>query len=70
MHRERVLHRLREVAVLALGGPVVVKSVKVAGDDLDEAILNYVRKNHNLQIGPQTAETKPTTRSAIATRPA
>lgn len=45
-----------EVAVLALGGPVVVKSVKVAGDDLDEAILNYVRKNHNLQIGPQTAE--------------
>ena len=45
-----------EVAILALGGPVVVKSVKIAGDDLDDAIVSYVRKNHNLQIGPQTAE--------------
>jgi rod shape-determining protein MreB len=45
-----------EVAVLALGGPVEVNSVKVAGDDLDDAIQTYVRKEHNLQIGPQTAE--------------
>ncbi len=45
-----------EVAILALGGPVAVKSVKVAGDDLDEAIVDFVRNAHNLQIGPQTAE--------------
>lgn len=45
-----------EVAILSLGGPVVVKSVKVAGDDFDEAIISFVRKSHNLQIGPQTAE--------------
>lgn len=46
-----------EVAVLALSGPVAVKSVKIAGDNLDDAIIDYVRKNHNLQIGPQMAET-------------
>lgn len=45
-----------QVAVLALGGAVAVKSVKLAGDNLDEAIVDYVRKTHNLQIGPQTAE--------------
>ncbi len=45
-----------EVAILALGGPVTIKSVKVAGDDCDEAIISFIRKNHNLQIGPQTAE--------------
>lgn len=45
-----------EVAILALGGPVVVTSVKCAGDDADEAIISYIRKHHNLQIGPQTAE--------------
>lgn len=45
-----------EVAILALGGPVTVKSVKVAGDNMDDAIIDFVRKNHNLQIGPQTAE--------------
>ncbi len=45
-----------QVAVLALGGAVAVKSVKLAGDNLDEAIVDYVRKTHNLQIGPLTAE--------------
>ena len=45
-----------EVAILALGGPVVVTSVKTAGDDLDEAIVAFLRKKHNLQVGPQTAE--------------
>lgn len=45
-----------EVAILALGGPVTVKSVKVAGDNMDDAIVDFVRKNHNLQIGPLTAE--------------
>jgi rod shape-determining protein MreB len=45
-----------EVAILALGGPVAVKSVKIAGDNLDNAIIDYIRKNHNLLIGPLTAE--------------
>ncbi|MCP4094563.1 MAG: rod shape-determining protein [Planctomycetes bacterium] len=45
-----------EVAILALGGPVTVKSVKVAGDNMDDAIVDFVRKTHNLQIGPLTAE--------------
>ena len=45
-----------EVAILSLSGPVAVKSVKVAGDEMDEAIIDYLRKNHNLQVGPQTAE--------------
>ncbi|MCH2111806.1 MAG: rod shape-determining protein [Planctomycetes bacterium] len=45
-----------EVAILALSGPVEVESVKVAGDEMDDAIISYLRKTHNLQIGPQTAE--------------
>ena len=45
-----------EVAILSLSGPVSVKSVKVAGDEMDEAIIDYLRMNHNLQVGPQTAE--------------
>jgi len=45
-----------EVAIMALGGPVVVSSVKVAGDDMDEAIISYLRKHHTIQVGPQTAE--------------
>lgn len=45
-----------EVAILALGGPVTVKSVKIAGDNMDDAIVDFIRKMHNLQIGPQTAE--------------
>jgi rod shape-determining protein MreB len=45
-----------EVAILALSGPVEVKSVKVAGDEMDEAVMDFLRKNHNLQVGPQTSE--------------
>jgi len=45
-----------EVAILALSGPVEVKSVKIAGDEMDDAVMDYLRKNHNLQVGPQTAE--------------
>lgn len=37
-----------DIAVIALGGPVVSESIKVAGDDFDEAILRYMRKKHNL----------------------
>ncbi len=45
-----------EVAVLSLGGIVASKSVRVAGDKFDEAIIQHLRKSYNLQIGEQTAE--------------
>ena len=45
-----------EVAVISLGGIVVAKSVRVGGDAMDTAIINYVRKNFNLQIGERTSE--------------
>jgi len=45
-----------EAAVISLGGVVVSKSVRVAGNKIDEAILGYLRKNFNLVIGDQTAE--------------
>ncbi|MDH5186161.1 MAG: rod shape-determining protein [candidate division WOR-3 bacterium] len=45
-----------EIAVVALSGVVTVNSIRVAGDEMDEAIINYVKKNYNLIIGEQTAE--------------
>lgn len=45
-----------EVAVLSLGGIVYSRSVRVGGDKLDEAIINYIRRYHNLLIGETTAE--------------
>ena len=45
-----------EVAVISLGGSVVSASVKVAGDDFDDAIIKYMRKKHSLLIGEMTAE--------------
>ncbi|MBE6447129.1 MAG: rod shape-determining protein [Alphaproteobacteria bacterium] len=45
-----------EVAVLSLGGIVYGTSVKVGGDKMDNAIINYIRKKHNLLIGDTTAE--------------
>ena len=45
-----------DIAVISLGGTVVSTSVKVAGDDFDEAIIRYMRKKHNLLIGERTAE--------------
>jgi rod shape-determining protein MreB len=45
-----------EVAVLSLGGMVVWKSVGIAGDEMDEAIINYFRRKYNLIIGENTAE--------------
>ncbi|MGZ3747477.1 MAG: rod shape-determining protein, partial [Pseudobdellovibrionaceae bacterium] len=44
------------VAVISLGGIVYCKSIKVAGDKFDEAIINYVRRQFNLLIGERTAE--------------
>ncbi|MFQ9509965.1 MAG: rod shape-determining protein [Lachnospiraceae bacterium] len=45
-----------DVAVISLGGTVVSESIKLAGDDFDEAIVRYMRKKHNLLIGERTAE--------------
>jgi len=45
-----------EVAVLSLRGIAYANSVRVGGDKMDEAIINYVRRNHNLLIGDSTAE--------------
>ena len=45
-----------EVAVLSLGGIVYAKSVRVGGDKMDEAIIGYIRRNHNLLVGEASAE--------------
>jgi rod shape-determining protein MreB len=45
-----------EVAVISLGGIVVAQSIRVGGDELDEAIVNYVKREEKLMIGSQTAE--------------
>ncbi len=45
-----------EVAVIALGDIVTSQSTRVAGDSCDEAIINFIRKKHNLLIGDRTAE--------------
>jgi len=45
-----------EIAVIALGGVIVHDSIRVGGNRLDEAIINYLKKNYNLIIGDQTAE--------------
>ena len=45
-----------EVAVLSMAGIVTCQSIRVAGDELDEAIIHHLRKNYNLQIGELTAE--------------
>ena len=45
-----------DVAVISLGGSVVSTSLKVAGDKLDEAIVKYIKRKHNIMIGERTAE--------------
>lgn len=45
-----------EVAVISLGGMVVAKSLDVAGDEMDDCIVQYFRRKHNLIIGETTAE--------------
>ena len=45
-----------DIAVISLGGTVVSASIKIAGDDFDDAIVRYMRKKHNLLIGKRTAE--------------
>src|SRR5699024_8046627 len=45
-----------EVAVVSLGGIVTSRSIRIAGDNMDEAIIQYVRKHYNLMIGERSAE--------------
>src|SRR6267378_2298151 len=45
-----------EVAVLSLGGIVYCRSVRVGGDKMDEAVIGYIRRNHNLLVGESSAE--------------
>lgn len=45
-----------DIAVISLGGIVISRSIKVAGDIFDEALVRYVRKKHNLLIGERTGE--------------
>ncbi len=45
-----------EVAVISLGGIVVSQSIRIGGDELDDAIINYAKKEYKLLIGQQTAE--------------
>jgi rod shape-determining protein MreB len=45
-----------EVAVLSLGGIVYARSIRVGGNKMDEAIISYIRRNHNLLVGEGTAE--------------
>ena len=45
-----------EVAVIAMGGIVVSQSIRIAGDEFDQAILTHVRDAYNLAIGERTAE--------------
>lgn len=45
-----------EVAVISLGGIVTSKSIRVGGDEMDDSIINYIKKAYNLMIGERTAE--------------
>ncbi len=45
-----------DIAIISLGGTVVSTSLKLAGDDFDEAIIRYMKKKYNLLIGDRTAE--------------
>ena len=45
-----------EVAVISLGGLVISNSVRIAGDEMDEAIIQYIKKTYNLMIGERTSE--------------
>ncbi|MBI2452972.1 MAG: rod shape-determining protein [Parcubacteria group bacterium] len=45
-----------EVAVISLGGMVAFSSLRVAGDHFDQAIVDFIKKNHNMAVGEKTAE--------------
>jgi rod shape-determining protein MreB len=45
-----------EVAIISLGGIVTSRSIRVAGDEMDEAIMNHIKRKYNLMVGERTAE--------------
>ena len=45
-----------EIAIISLGGIVESRSLRIAGDEFDECIMNYMRRTYNLMIGPRTSE--------------
>jgi len=45
-----------EIAIISLGGIVESRSLRIAGDEFDDCIMNYMRRTYNLMIGPKTAE--------------
>lgn len=45
-----------EIAVISLGGIVSNKSIKVAGDDITDDIVNHMKRAHNVKVGERTAE--------------
>lgn len=45
-----------EVAIISLGGIVASRSIRLAGDEMDEAIMNHIKRKYNLMIGERTAE--------------
>jgi len=45
-----------EIAIISLGGIVESRSLRIAGDEFDECIINYMRRTYNLMIGPRTSE--------------
>jgi rod shape-determining protein MreB len=45
-----------EIAVLSLGGVVIARSIRIAGDEMNENIIQYARDNFNLLVGPRSAE--------------
>ncbi len=58
-----------EVAVISLAGVVYAKSVRVAGDKMDDAILQYIKRKHNLAIGEHSAEVIKTTIANVMPEP-
>ena len=47
---------LLRLLIISLGGIVTSKSLRVAGDELDQSIINYIKREFNLMIGERTAE--------------
>lgn len=45
-----------DVAIISLGGIVTSRSIRIGGDEMDEAIVNYIKRSYNLMIGERTAE--------------
>lgn len=56
-HGRRYRRGTTEVAVISLGGIVTSRSIRIAGDEMDEAIIQYIKRTYNLMIGERTSET-------------